>query len=63
MFGKTRLVLELKSESLKLNQNAGFFKLEYLTNNLRCEVKFLDETRWLLQLMVAFLHVVRNQQK
>ena len=26
------------------NQNVGFFKLEYLTNNLRYEVEFLDVT-------------------
>ena len=39
------LVLELLSEKLKANQNAGFFKLEYLTNKLRYEVKFLGLTR------------------
>ena len=32
MFGKN-LVLELLSKNLKNNQNAGFFKLQYLTNN------------------------------
>ena len=28
-------------------QNAGFFKLQYLTKNLRYEVEFLDMTRGL----------------
>ena len=36
------LVLELWSKKLQANQNAGFFKLEYLTNKLRYEVEFLD---------------------
>ena len=31
MIGKN-LVLELWSKKIKANQNAGFFKLEYLTN-------------------------------
>ena len=44
MFGKS-LVLELWSKNLKVNQNAGFFKLEYLKNKLRHEVEFLDVTR------------------
>ena len=43
MFGEN-LVLELWSKDLKANQNAGFFKLEYLANKLRCEVEFLDVT-------------------
>ena len=34
MFRKN-LVLELWSKILKANQNAGFFKLEYLTNKLK----------------------------
>ena len=29
----------------KANQKAGFFKLQYLTKNLRYEIKFLDMTR------------------
>ena len=29
----------------KKNQIAGFFKLQYLTKNLRCEVEFFDMTR------------------
>ena len=33
MFGKI-LFPELWSENLKANQNAGFFKLEYLTNKV-----------------------------
>ena len=41
MFGKN-LVLELWSKNLKANQNAGFFKLEYLTNKLK-----LDFWMWL----------------
>ena len=44
MFAKN-LVLDLWSKNLKTNQNAGFFKLQYLTKNLRYEVKFLDMTR------------------
>ena len=44
IFGKN-LVLELWSKNLWTNQNAGFFKLEYLTNELRYEAKFLDVTR------------------
>ena len=44
MFGKS-LVLELWSKNLKVNQNAGFFKLEYLKNKLRHEAEFLDVTR------------------
>ena len=44
MFGKN-LILELWSKNLKVNQSAGFFKLEYLTNKLRYEVEFLDMTR------------------
>ena len=38
------LLLEL-SKNLIANQNAGFFKLEYLTKKLRYEVEFLDVTR------------------
>ena len=44
MFGKN-LVLQLWSKNLWTNQNAGFFKLEYLTNKLRYEAEFLDVTR------------------
>ena len=45
MFGKN-LVLQLWSKNLKANQNAGFFnRLEYLTNNLRCEDEVLDVIR------------------
>ena len=36
------LVLELWSKNLKTNQNAGFFKLQYLTKNLKYQVEFLD---------------------
>ena len=39
------MVLELWSKNLKTNQNAGFFKLQYLTKNLRCEVEFFVMTR------------------
>ena len=39
------MVLELWSKNLKTNQNAGFFKLQYLTKNLRCEVEFFVTTR------------------
>ena len=34
MSGKN-LVLELWPKNLKANQNAGFFKLEYLTNKVK----------------------------
>ena len=34
------LVLELWSKNLQANQNAGFFKLQYITNKLSCEVEF-----------------------
>ena len=45
MFGKN-LVHELWSENLKANQNGGFFKLEYLSNNLnKYKVDFLDVTK------------------
>ena len=44
MFGKN-LVFELWSRNLKTNQNAGFFKLQHLTNKLSYEVEFLDVTR------------------
>ena len=44
MFGKN-LVLELWLKNLKANQNAGFFKLEYLKNKLRYKVEFVDVTR------------------
>ena len=36
------LVLELWTKNLKTNQNAGFFKPQYLTKNLSYEVEFLD---------------------
>ena len=42
MFQKN-LVFKLWSNNLKTNQNAGFFKLQYLTNK-RCEDEFLDMT-------------------
>ena len=41
MSGKN-LVLELWSKNLKTNQNAGFFKLQYFTKKLSCEVKFFE---------------------
>ena len=44
MFGKN-LVLELRSRSLKANQNARSFKLENPTNKLRYEFELLDVTR------------------
>ena len=44
MFGKN-LVLQLWSKNIWTNQNAGFFKLEYLSNKLRYEAEFLDLTR------------------
>ena len=42
MFAKN-LVVELWPKNLKANQNAGFFKLEYLTNKF--QVEFSDVTR------------------
>ena len=39
------IVLELWSKNLKRNQNARFFKLQYLRKSLRYEVVFLDKTR------------------
>ena len=39
------MALELWSKNLKTNQNAGFFKLQYVTKNLRCEVEFFVMTR------------------
>ena len=36
------LVLELWSKNLKTNQNAGFFKPQYLTKNLKYQVELLD---------------------
>ena len=33
------------AKNLKTNQNAGCFKLQYLTKNLRYEVEFLDMAR------------------
>ena len=44
MFGKN-LVLELRSRSLKANQNARSFKLENPTHKLRYEFELLDVTR------------------
>ena len=44
MFVKN-LVHDLWSKGLKTNQNVGFFKLQYLTKNLRYEAGFLDMTR------------------
>ena len=43
------MVLELWSKNSKTNQNAGFFKPQYLTENLRYEVEFLDMTVFLTQ--------------
>ena len=50
MFEKN-LVYELWSKNL----NAEFFKLQYLTNNLRYEVQFLDITKglWKQQMLVG----------
>ena len=39
------LVLELWTKNLKTNQNAGFFKPQYLTKNMRYEVELLDMIR------------------
>ena len=39
------LVLGFWSKNLKANQNAGFFKLEYLKNKLMYEDEFSDGTR------------------
>ena len=38
------------------NQNAGFFKLEYLTNKLRYEVEISDVTKgpWKQQILVGY---------
>ena len=46
MFGKN-LDLESRSKNLKTNQNAGSFKPQYLTIELRniYEFEFLDVTR------------------
>ena len=44
VFGKN-FVLELWSKNVKANQNAGFFKLQNLINELRREVEFMDMTR------------------
>ena len=44
MFAKN-LVLELWSKNLKINQNAGFFKLQYLPKNWWYKVEFLDMTQ------------------
>ena len=46
MFGKN-LALELWLKNLWTNQNARFFKIEYLRNKLWCEAEFLDVTRGL----------------
>ena len=43
-FGKN-LVLNLALKNICSNQNAWFFKLQYLTNKLRYEVEFLDVTK------------------
>lgn len=39
------LFLELESKNLLANQNAGFFKVEYLVNKLSYEVEFLYVVR------------------
>ena len=57
LFAKTTcLVLEFWSKNLKTNQNAGSFKLQYLTNKLRYEIDFLDMTKglWKQQILVCF---------
>ena len=36
------LVFESWPEGLVINQNAGFFKLQYLTKKLRLEVKIMN---------------------
>ena len=41
MFQKN-LVYELWSKNMKINQNAGFFTLQFVTNKLKYEVEFLD---------------------
>ena len=38
------MFFDLWSKNISTNQNAGFFK-QYLTNELRCEVKFLRQIR------------------
>ena len=38
---KKNLVLELWSKNRKTNYNVGFFKLQYLTNELTYEVEYL----------------------
>ena len=44
MFGKN-LALELWSKNFKTNQDAGFFKLQYLANKLRYKIEFLNMGR------------------
>ena len=44
IFGKN-LVLQFWSKILWTNQNAGFFKLEYLANKLKYEAEFLGVPR------------------
>lgn len=46
------LVLEFWSKNLKTNQNAGFIKLQYLTNEWSYEVEFLY--------VLGSLHVVKD---
>ena len=41
MFEKN-LVYELWSKNMKINQNAGFFTLQFVTNKLKYEVELLD---------------------
>ena len=43
MLGKS--LVDLESKNLKVSENAGFFKLEYLKSKLRNVVKFLDVKR------------------
>ena len=43
MLGKS--LVDLESKNLKVNENAGFFKLEYLKSKLRNVVKFLGVNR------------------
>ena len=44
---KKNLVLDLWSKNLSTNENARFFKLQYLTNELIFEVELLPVVRYL----------------
>ena len=43
MLGKS--LVDLESKNLKVNENAGFFKLEYLKSKLRNVIEFLGVNR------------------